>query len=246
MGSSRIQAENLVPERTLLIFRAHTHRGHHLEVDRRRVQVPPLEKALHRARHDGEDDIVDTAPEGAPDLFDLLQLHREPVETTVRAHGLIERRLRSERERRPQHVGCGPQSRERLPASLFRLGDEGADSVHELERKERTTQHLIAPQFKRGRRATSEEARPVQLVHFRCGREQDLQEIDARHAIDHAMVHLRDQGEPVTVETFDDPRLPERTRRIERLFHDARRKALPAARRCRAAGGSCAGRGSRC
>ena len=51
-------------------------------------------------------------------------------------------------------------------------------------------------------------------------------QVDARDAVDHAVVHLRDHREAVALEALDDPHLPERPLAVEVLLHDARREAL--------------------
>ena len=45
--------------------------------------------------------------------------------------------------------------------------------------------------------------------------------VHARHAVDHAVVQFRDQREALAVQALDDPRLPQRSRTIERLRGDA-------------------------
>jgi hypothetical protein len=53
-------------------------------------------------------------------------------------------------------------------------------------------------------------------------------QVDARHSIDHAVVHLGDHREAVVLEPVDEPHLPERAVTIELLRHDATGQPLEA------------------
>ena len=56
--------------------------------------------------------------------------------------------------------------------------------------------------------------------------QQRREQIDARDAVDHAVVHLADQCGAIALDPLDDPQLPERFPGVELLRHDARDQPL--------------------
>ena len=105
--------------------------------------------------------------------------------------------------------------------------DEAAQIAQQRERRGGAAHPLVAHQLDRRRRRSRHEARRLgRLGHV--GREihQHLHQVDARDAVDHAVMDLRDQREAVLLDALDDPDLPERSRAVEMLLHHARREPL--------------------
>ena len=59
----------------------------------------------------------------------------------------------------------------------------------------------------------------IDFVH-RNGRQQDSEDVDAGHSINHAVVNLGDDGKPTISETIHHPHLPQRAETVEFLRED--------------------------
>ena len=83
-----------------------------------------------------------------------------------------------------------------------------------------------------------------QQSRIRSSVEDHREQVAARDAVDHAVVHLRDHRPTIVVEAFDDPHLPQRSVTVERLAPSPARRA-PRARGDRRRAPRCAAGDSR-
>ncbi|MDJ0848243.1 MAG: hypothetical protein QNK04_07705 [Myxococcota bacterium] len=127
-----------------------------------------------------------------------------------------------------EHLGDGAHPHLELGLHVLGLLHEAAEAPDGAEGQRRAAGHLVAPEIEAARRPPRNEGRRLgQLGDLGREREQDVGEVDARGAVDRAVVDLGDEREALAVvETLDHPGLPERPLAVEGLGHDPRRELL--------------------
>jgi hypothetical protein len=181
-----------------------------------------FEELAHRARDGREHHVVQRSAEPLANGLHVGEAHPQPVEPAVRSDRPVERRVGAAAEVRRHRVAHRADHGPQIRARILRVRDEAPEAPDRVERNARAPDGLGADELPARRRRARDPARRRLDGRRRIRREQDFEEVDARHAVDHAVVDLRDDGEAIRArETFDDPHLPQRLRAIELLRHDA-------------------------
>ncbi len=180
------------------------------------------------ARHDeiaeavgehGEHDVVHGAAERGAHALHVGEVRPRPVPPPVRSDRAIERRhhrrTHESGHRRDTPRRVAEQTRELTPATrrgahgaelLVRARDQVADGLaHEAH----VRRLRFGPPGVRGR-----------LRRLALRVEQDRQQVGPRYAVDHAVVHLRDERPVTVLQALDHPHLPQRLRAVELLGHE--------------------------
>jgi hypothetical protein len=203
-------------------------------VDRdRHPEAEPVEsfaareqEVAQRAGHHRQHHVVHGAVEARPHLLDRGELEAAPVHAPLAPERAVQRRARRRVEVVAQRLPHRPGARAHRAHRGLRAARGVRQRARERERRGQPPGHVLCAELEPARRRPRPPA-PRALELLARGRgEQRAEQARARHAVDHAVVDLQDQPEAPALEPFDEPRLPQRPRRVEPPRQDAPRQRL--------------------
>ena len=217
----RVHRRDLVAERPALGLGAHRDRHHRLELDVRVVAVRE-EVAAQRARHHGEHDVVDRPAERVLDRLERRELAVDPREAAMGADLDVQRRARRAAQPGLRHRGEAAERRGARGERVLRMAHGACRRAGDPQRRCRPLDQRVREQ--RGRRGLG--PRDPRLLRLLLGRvrvevEEHRRDVDARDAVDEAVMGLADQREAVVPDPVDHPDLPQRLGAVQPLGEDA-------------------------
>ena len=114
------------------------------------------------------------------------------------------------------------QARAQLLAQVLGLLAEGAEAAQRDQGRAEPAPPLASHQLAVGRSGPRYPGRRLRPALLGIHGVDHLHQVDARRAVDHAVVQLAEHREAVALETLDQPDLPERLGAVEVLALDAR------------------------
>ena len=174
----------------------------------------------------GEDDVVHRSAEPVLDRLHLVQREARPRQVAEHTDVAVERRrgLRAENDATELHHGVGgcTDLGERAP----RLAEEVRDRAGRVEPPHHGVPRAADQPGRAGRqrRRLENGLGPRHGCRLRARVEHHVQELNAAHPIDHAMMHLADERAPIPAIPVDQVDFPERPGASERLREDPGRQ----------------------
>ena len=200
--------------------------GHVLATGQQQLTEPVGDRREH--------DVVDRPAERGADLLHVLQGGSGPDPAAVRTDRSGERRHRQRPgEAAPSTPGHARARARSSPAPSTPPAASNMDR-RRLDRVRHDAHDRVARQVELAGLGLRRVGRRWHERRLRLLVEQDREQVAARDAVDHAVVHLRDERQAVVFEALHDPHLPERLRAVELLRHHPPDQ-VPQLGRCRPA-----------
>ncbi len=180
--------------------------------------LTPFEEVAHASGDGGEDDVVQSAAAATAHLLDDCHVRGRPIEAAMRADRLVQRRVGREVKTGAGRLGQRIQAGTHLVQHPPRLSQEARD---ERRWRPQALDRLVAQEHPSARHRPRNPGRRLLGTRLRLVVEQHREQVDSGNPVDHAVVRLADHGDPVALQSLDDPRLPQRFAPIQLLRHDA-------------------------
>jgi hypothetical protein len=188
------------------------------------VRTPPAraQEGAERAGHDREHHVVDRPAERFLDRLELLEAGAHHGDPPVRSGRHVERRVRWGVEGHPRDVADALDHLARPREQVLRARRRSKGSRRHLRRRLHGAQQPgrrelggARGRFGHPRRRGLARGRPLDGQV-----EKHRREVDARDAVDHGVMGLREHREPARSEALDEPQLPQRLGAVEGLGED--------------------------